>query len=132
MISDEAKYGCHKVVCQHLKQISNIMREKLHCLMMLHWSAKFNHRSEQEALSFQECCFLFGKTCEEHVNRKRWHPFSFCSTADCGKGLKSFKDVILGTFTERNDEWGNQVRLCMEGAVSDLHAADAKYHRLLN
>jgi hypothetical protein len=90
--------------------------------MMLHWSTKFTHRSEQEAFSFQECCFLCGKT-------KRWHPFSFCSTADNGKGLKFFKDVILGTCTERNDEWGNQVRLCMEGAVSDLHGTDAKYHR---
>ena len=30
---------------------------------------------------------------------------------------------------ERNDEWGNEVRIRIQGAPSDLHAADAQYHR---
>ena len=29
----------------------------------------------------------------------------------------------------RDDEWGRQVRIRVEGAVSDLHAADGQYHK---
>ena len=39
---------------------------------------------------------------------------------------EEFQDVILDS---RNDEWGNRVRLRVHAAVSDLHAADAMYHR---
>ena len=30
---------------------------------------------------------------------------------------------------QRNYQWGDQVRLRIQATVSDLHAADAKYHR---
>ena len=30
---------------------------------------------------------------------------------------------------EKNDEWGNEVCIRIQGALSDLHAADAQYHR---
>ena len=39
------------------------------------------------------------------------------------------KDVILKACDTRNDEWAQQVRIRVEGAVSDLHAADAQYHK---
>ena len=29
---------------------------------------------------------------------------------------------------ERNDEWGNEVRIRIQDALIDLHAADAQYH----
>lgn len=38
-------------------------------------------------------------------------------------------DVILNAYDLRNDELGQLVRLRLEGAVSDLHAADAQYHK---
>ena len=51
-----------------------------------------------------------------------------CRTADGGPGQKSFKQSILDICTQRNDEIAHQVRIRIEGAVSDLHAADARYH----
>ena len=40
--------------------------------------------------------------------------------------LKSLPSTTANT---RNDEWAQQVRIRVEGAVSDLHAADAQYHK---
>ena len=37
--------------------------------------------------------------------------------------------MILKACEIRNDEWAHQVRLRVEGALSDLHAADAQYHK---
>ena len=37
--------------------------------------------------------------------------------------------MILQRCEERNDEWGNEVYLRIQGALSDLHVADAQYHR---
>ena len=131
LLSDgtDTKYWCHKSCVSTYTSKSHIK----HHISKTDDAppTKRSRRSEQEAFSFQEHCFLCGKTCEEKDprNPKRWRPFSFCRTADRGKGQKSFKDVILETCTERNDEWGHQVRLRVQAAVSDLHAADAKYHR---
>lgn len=38
------------------------------------------------------------------------------------------KEEILHKCDERNDKWASEVRLRVAGAVSDLHAADARYH----
>ena len=38
--------------------------------------------------------------------------------------MSSSMHVIL-----RYDDWGQQVRLRIEGTVSDLHAADTQYHK---
>lgn len=41
---------------------------------------------------------------------------------------QSLKEEILHKCDERNDKWASEVRLRVAGAVSDLHAADARYH----
>ena len=51
-----------------------------------------------------------------------------CRTADRGEGNKSFKEVILTTCGKRNDEVANQVRIRIQGAISDLHASNGRYH----
>ena len=51
-----------------------------------------------------------------------------CRTASQGSATKTFKQNILEKCDIRNDEWSAQVRLCVEGALSDLHAADGRYH----
>ena len=51
-----------------------------------------------------------------------------CRTADRGSGSKTFEQSILDKCIERNDEWAGQVRVHVEGAISDLHAADGRYH----
>ena len=48
----------------------------------------------------------------------------------CKNGTKTAtKQEILEKCDERNDEWASQVRVGVCGAVSDLHAADARYHK---
>ena len=42
---------------------------------------------------------------------------------------KSFKDAILDTCEKRDDDVANKVRVRIQGAISDLHAADARYHK---
>ena len=44
------------------------------------------------------------------------------------KWLKTFKQSILDECNERKDEWAGQVRVHVEGAITDLHAADGRYH----
>ena len=41
---------------------------------------------------------------------------------------KSFKYIILETCDSRGDNSARHVRLRVDGAVSDLHAADGRYH----
>ena len=36
--------------------------------------------------------------------------------------------MILNVCESRNDEWASYVKIRIQGAVSDLHAADAWYH----
>ena len=49
-------------------------------------------------------------------------------TTDRGNGSKTFTQLIHDKCIERNDEWAGQVRVHVEGAISDLHAADGRYH----
>ena len=45
------------------------------------------------------------------------------------KGVKqSLKQSIVETCDKRNDDWAEKVRFRGEGTLSDLHAADARYH----
>lgn len=41
-----------------------------------------------------------------------------------------FKERITNTCNDRNDDWGLSVLARVNGTVSDLHAADAIYHRI--
>lgn len=50
-------------------------------------------------------------------------------TVGAHKTKQKFKDSILNTCDHMNNEWGNQVRLRILASVSDLHVADAQYHR---
>ena len=50
-----------------------------------------------------------------------------CKTASSGTGL-SFKDSILEVCGRWKDAWANQVEVRLQGAISDLHAAEARYH----
>ena len=43
--------------------------------------------------------------------------------------MKTFKDSILEVCSTREDEITQQVRIRVQGPVSDLHAADAQYHK---
>ena len=55
-------------------------------------------------------------------------PAYICTQYATGR-IKSLKQEILEKCDERNDPWASQVRVRAAGAVSYLHAADARYHK---
>ena len=74
--------------------------------------------------SFQTQCIFCGKDCIETKdvkNPSHWHSVYRIRTIDQG-------EVILTACNERNDNWAKEVELRVHGALSDLHAADARYH----
>ena len=58
----------------------------------------------------------------------RWNKATICRTADEGKGNKTFKEVVLDVCEKRNDVITHQVSIRVQGAISDLHASNGKYH----
>lgn len=95
------------------------------------------HFSFERSFEFKKACLFCGKDCsivKDSKNPTRWekNPGVLCKTANRGKDQfgnerKSFKEVLLEICSKRNDILGDQVRVRLEGAVSDLHAADARY-----
>ncbi|CAH1795665.1 unnamed protein product, partial [Owenia fusiformis] len=87
-------------------------------------------RSDIPTFNFLEHCIFCGEICKplDPHNPKRWKKVIECKTADRGdKG--SFKHNILQKCEERGDEWSKKVEVRLQGAVSDLHAADGRYHQ---
>ena len=83
------------------------------------------------AFSVKDDCLFCGEPCIIEKDKKhpdRWRIAVLCRTAYAIPGQKSFKHRILEVCEKRNDTIADQVRLHVEGAVSDLHAADARYH----
>ena len=91
---------------------------------------KRTSRSDLPSFDFKTCCLFCGEVCQllpDPRNPTRWKKVVQCRTADRG-GTHDFKQRILEVCRERNDEQANQVQVRVEGAISDLHAADAIYH----
>ena len=92
---------------------------------------KRTRRSEtQSEFSFQTHCIFCGGKCTEQKDYRhpgRWRPVSRCRTI--GSTNQNFKEAILQACHDRNDQWAEDVKLRVLSAVSDLHAADARYHR---
>ncbi len=94
--------------------------------------AKRTRIKESETFSFQTHCIFCGEKCSEFrdpKNPSRWRQVSRCRTIDSGQSGKTLKEAILQRCNERNDKWAHDVELRVLGAVSDLHAVDARYHR---
>ena len=93
---------------------------------------KRSRRSTVTPFKFKEHCLICGEQCSsepDSKNPERWRRVVQCRTADRGHNQDTLKDVILKACDARNDEWAQQVLIRVEGAVSDLHAADAQYHK---
>ena len=130
----DEKYWCHKNCISsygskhHIKSFLRVKQKDFENIGEP--PQKRNRRSDQETFIFKEHCIICGKVCLDLDPRhpERWRPVSQCRTADRGN-RETFKDTILKRCEERNDEWGDEVYLRIQGALSDLHAADAQYHR---
>ena len=83
--------------------------------------------SSEDIFSFQRDCLFCGELCvleKDKKNPERWKPAYLCREVKD----KSLKQSILEMCDEREDEWATSVRIRVQGAISDLHAADARYH----
>lgn len=112
-MSPLSSYTSKKLVDKYLKRNSN---EAL-CTN----PSKISRRSVTP-FSFKEDCTFCAETCQlerDAKNPSRWKPAYLCRDT-------LLKEKILESCDGRNDEWGTDVRI--ETAVSDLHAADARYH----
>ena len=92
---------------------------------------KRQRRSDISSFRFLEHCLFCGLQFSiepDLKNLARWRRAVLCRTADHGSGSKTFKQSILDKCIERHDEWAGQVRVHVEGAISDIHAADGRYH----
>jgi len=79
-------------------------------------------------------CLYCSDNCVLEKDRKhpdRWKPAYLCRStlSKRGEEMVSYKQNILDKCSERDDQWAQDVRLRIDGAVSDLHAAEARYHQ---
>ena len=87
-------------------------------------------RSEVSTFNFLEHCIFCGRDCvleRDKRNPSRWRPSYPFRTIQHKTGATP-KEAVLERCNEREDEWGREVSVRLHGAVSDLHAADARYH----
>ena len=94
---------------------------------------KRRRRSQDNVtFNFKEHCIFCGDMCEMEPDPRhpsRWRRVIKCRNSDRVQSPITLKENILSTCEKRNDDWANQVRLRIQGAVSDLSAADAHYHK---
>ncbi|KAJ8021891.1 hypothetical protein HOLleu_39220 [Holothuria leucospilota] len=89
-------------------------------------------RRSLAVFDFKLHCLYCGEICEIHKDPKhpqRWRPAFLCRSTHADRRDKSYKAYLLERCHSRNDRWATEVQSRIEGAVSDLHAVDARYHR---
>lgn len=87
-------------------------------------------RSSLPSFNFRQHCIYCGTDCVVVKDKKhpdRWRPAYMIREKQAEEG-KSIKQLILDTCNKRNDKWSSHVRIRVEGAVSDLNAAEGRYH----
>jgi len=87
-------------------------------------------RSQLPTFQFDKHCLVCGKDCvpKDPRHPDRWERVIQCQTSD-RPGRTPFKDVLLDICEQRNDDWSRKVEIRIKGALSDLPAADAQYHK---
>ena len=83
-----------------------------------------------QEFEFKKHCFICGEVClpKNPKNPKRWRTVIQCRTANRADG-NSFKSTIMDKCDQLNNDIADKVRIRINGAPSDLHAADAQYHK---
>ncbi len=87
-------------------------------------------RKKVSHFEFKKHCLLCGEECKklDKKNPSRWREVIQCMTTD-RPGLKTFKQLISDRCSQRNDKQSAEVRARVLGAIGDLPAADAQYHK---
>ena len=93
--------------------------------------SKRSCRSSSTSFDFQINCLFCGEVCQLQLDPRhpeRWNKVIRCATAEQGDDY-NFKKDILKVCNQRGDTQADEVRIRIQGAISDLHAADAVYHK---
>ena len=125
--------SCHRnCVCTYTSKdhISRFLKRKGQCTKAAtdQPKSKILRRSDSPAFDFQQHCLFCGQLCvmtPDPCHPDCWRQVKLCRTADRGKGKKSFKDVIIDVCNQCKDDWSVEVKHRVQGALCDLHAADA-------
>jgi len=93
-------------------------------------TSKRHRRCATATFHFKEHCLFCGETCVLNRDPKhpdRWRPAYSCRTAE-RREQHTFTQTILDVCNARQDDIGQTVKMRVLSVVSDLHAADARYH----
>ena len=93
--------------------------------------AKKRLRHSEELFDFKTNCLYCGEACDVDKNVKnpsRWRPSYMVRSTHSEHESQPYTEFILSKCKERADEWSEEVQLRLQGALSDLHAAEARYH----
>ncbi len=96
-------------------------------------TSKCLRRSVECSFNFEKHCIFCSKECSlkrDYKNPNRWRPAYVVRQVESGKSGQTLTNLILAECDTRgpHDEWASKVRIRVQGAISDLHAADACYH----
>ena len=81
---------------------------------------------------FLDHCLYCAEKCDLQKDPKhpdRWKEAYLCRSTVSSTDNRPYKQYILDICHDRSDEWANEVRIRVEGAVADLHAVEARYHK---
>lgn len=129
----DLKFKCHKSCVSKYTDKNKVTRyetRKRSCEEVGEKQQPKVRRSVTSSFNFRQHCIYCGEDCVVEKDKKhpdRWRP-AYIIREKIVSQKKSIKELILDTCNKRNDEWSSHVRIRVEGAVSDLHAADGRYH----
>ena len=129
---EDAFVNCHKsCYCSYTSKRNNswnLAKKRKHCS-----DGKSDIRicrSNVPNFQFKLHCLMCGEVClpKDPKNPGKWKMVRKCETHE-RPGASSFKKSLLDICDQRGDEWGRQVEIRIKGALTDLPAADAQYHK---
>ena len=85
-------------------------------------------RRSLNSFNFKVHCLFCGEYCNVEPDKKnpsRWRPAYLVRTVD---PKNPYKKVILNVCAQRGDAQADAVFVRVNGAIADLHSAEARYH----
>ena len=89
-------------------------------------------RRSQSSFDFFSQCLYCGERCDlskDPNNPNRRRPAFICRSTVSDQDQTPYKQYIIEKCASRDDAWAEEIRSRVVGSVSDLHAAEARYHR---
>ena len=119
-------------MCRQVLPQEKVLHEKAQSASAEDLVSKPNRarRSEQPKILFLQHCLFCGEKCDVVKDPKhpdRWRPAYSCRVGETF-GNRGLREAILEACEVRNDTQSEQIRVRMGGVLTNLHAADVRYH----